>query len=91
MKVQCCVAGEGSNGPDLWFVVIDCTNEQYENGDHYIAAKEWATSQDIDGPYVVFDENDPPGNNLMKLFIWASATVYPCEKRHQLSCDSKSS
>lgn len=65
------VAGQSHNGPDFWFFRISCTDEEYEDGLHYEAAKNFAASQfDVD-PQFVFDENDDC-RAALNLFNWTS-------------------
>lgn len=75
MFVKCVVAGHGAEGPDLFFVIVDCSEVQYEDGYHYLRAEEWAKDDlDVDGPCVVFDEHDPP-KPLFDLFKWETASI----------------
>ena len=74
MIVKCLVACDTGDGPDVAFVMVDCTKDQYENGEHYDAAKDWALDQDCDAPMVVIDENDRP-KPLFSHFRWDTATT----------------
>ena len=74
MIVKCLVACETGNGPDIVFVQVDCTQEQYDHGEHYRAAKDWAMDQDYEGPMVAMDENDP-AKPLFHLFEWDTAFI----------------
>lgn len=57
--IRCIVACTNSAGtPDFYCVRVCCTQTDYDNGDHYEAAK--LASDRYEGPYVVFDENDSP-------------------------------
>lgn len=77
MNVKCVVAGCNANGDkDLTFVVVNCSEEQYANGDHYNAAEDWARESGYEGPFVSFDENDPP--RIFDNFVWSSATIINC-------------
>lgn len=60
-------------GPDLYFVKVECTQEQIDNGDHYDIARNWAQANfDVGGPYWVCDEDDP-AKSVMRLADWDSA------------------
>lgn len=75
MTVKCVVACHNASGePDLFFCKVKCTEDQYEVGDHYERAEDYAKEQGYSGPMVVFDENDGP-NSLFDLFVWESATT----------------
>jgi hypothetical protein len=75
MIVRCIVACHGFDGPDLFFCKVECTKEDYNNGDHYIVARDKAEEEGCDGPFVVMDENDPGGRNILDKFVWES--VHP--------------
>ncbi|MFA7219056.1 MAG: hypothetical protein WC119_00830 [Synergistaceae bacterium] len=71
MKVKCTVACVNANGePDFHFVTVKCTQEQYDNGDHYDAAKQDAEKEGYE-PFLAYDENDP----LMSMTVWESMNV----------------
>ena len=73
--IKVCVGCESTNGPDLFFVKVECTDEQYENGVHYMIALDWVReNHEVDGPYWVCDENDP-AKAVMDLFNWDTASV----------------
>ena len=75
MIVKVVVAGNGFDGPDFYFCKVECNQEQYDNGEHYDAAKSAAANNGYDSPMVAFDENDPP-KLLFDLFNWDSASVF---------------
>ena len=70
MKIRCVVACTNSEGtPDFFQCVVECTKEQYENGDHYDAARDFAREESYEGPdMVVFDEKDGPQFLFVELF-----------------------
>ena len=75
--VMCVVACHNAQGePDLAFVKVRCTQSQYDEGDHYIAAEQWARDDNYEPPFVVFDEADAPAA-LLTMFVWESASVVP--------------
>lgn len=74
MIIKCVVACQGFDGPTFTFVQVKCTKEEYNNGDHYDAAKEWAKSEGYEDPMVVFDHRDGP-EWLLKHFEWKSASI----------------
>ncbi len=77
-KIKCAVACTNSNGePDFYFVTVKCTDEQYENGDHYDRAKEEAEEAGYD-PFLVYDENDPYSAKIMSMTIWKDNNVVSC-------------
>ncbi len=53
--VTCVNAGGMS---DICFVTIVCTKDDYEEGNHYAAAKIYAKNNDYEEPMVVIDEYD---------------------------------
>jgi hypothetical protein len=76
MIIQMVVAANGFDGPDFYFCKVDCSQQQYDNGEHYDIAKSAAKDNGYDEPMVPFDRNDPPGRSFFDLFEWESATTY---------------
>lgn len=73
MILRCIVACQGGEGPDLYFVKVDCSQEQYDNGEHYDRAIEAAKEADYDEQMVAFDEKDQAGDAMLHLFEWETA------------------
>lgn len=66
-KIKCTVVCVNSNcEPDLYFVEMECSNEDIQYGVHYSKAKEAAEEAGFE-PYLVFDEWDRYGDSLWKL------------------------
>ena len=63
-------------GPDFFFVEVEATQKQIEQGKHYTAAEIQAGSEGYESPYVCFDEIDGP-SGLFGLFEWDTASVIP--------------
>lgn len=65
------------NGPDFYFCKIECTQEEYDNGEHYELAAEAALVSEAYDPdnVVVFDEHDGPAW-LFEHFVWSTAPVF---------------
>ena len=81
MKIKCVTACYNAHGePDFHFCIVDCTQEQYDAGDHYIEANTAALHAGYEGEgryktlMIVFDENDGP-KFLFDHFEWGSASV----------------
>ena len=75
MILRCVVAAINAAGePDLFFVKVECTDEQYNDGEHYVAAKR-AAEDDGYEPVLAYDEDDPAGSAMMSLFVWKSAST----------------
>jgi hypothetical protein len=76
MIVKCVVAGYTLDGrPDFYFCNVECTKEEYEEGEHYETAKAEAEANSFDRDNtVVFDEFDGP-DWLFKYFAWHTATT----------------
>lgn len=52
------VVGHNANGePDVFMTEVVCSQEQFDNGEHYDLAKEQAVAEDFD-PSIAFDPND---------------------------------
>jgi hypothetical protein len=65
---RCAIVCHNANGqPDLVRCRVRATREQYQDGQHYEAAKNWAKENGYEGPFIVFDENDPWGDDLYYL------------------------
>jgi hypothetical protein len=61
MKLRCAVAATTADGtPGFFFLRINCSNRDYNDGGHYDYAKEEAEEHGYEGEMVVFDENDGP-------------------------------
>lgn len=75
MVIKCVFAATNASGsPDFGFVKVECTDSQYELGEHYDTVKEWAKHNDYEAPIIVFDEQEAP-NWLLERFVWDSASV----------------
>jgi hypothetical protein len=73
MIIKCIVAAQNSNGEsDFYFVKVDCTQEQYDNGEHYSAACDKAEEEGYDA-FLAYDENDVGGKAILDKFAWDSA------------------
>lgn len=57
-----CTNAEGS--PEFSTREIQCTQAQYDNGDHYDMAKEAAEDDGYESPMMAFDENDSAARQL---------------------------
>ena len=72
--VKVIVAAYNTNGePDFFFVIVRCTQEEYDNGDHYVVAEEKAIREGYT-PRISYDEFDTAGKALLPLFVWESAS-----------------
>ena len=79
MNINCVVACRDSNGsPDLYALRIQCTEDQYENGDHYERAKEAVEENGYEASDIVFDENDHVFKVMFQVdFIdWETTSIY---------------
>jgi hypothetical protein len=61
--------------PDFYFCKVDCTKKQFDEGDHYETIKEQAEEEGYGDCGLAYDENDPPGEALMGLFDWDTASI----------------
>lgn len=76
MKIKCLVGVNGSCGPELMPVVVDCNQEQYDNGDHYDAAKDIVLENyDVSSTNFAIDEFDCSDlfNLTNELYNWFTA------------------
>lgn len=61
MQIKCVVACDNSEGiPDFFPCVVECSQEEYDEGNHYDSAREMALDANYGGKMVVYDENDGP-------------------------------
>jgi hypothetical protein len=78
MVIRCITAATSSDGtPDFHLSEITCTQSQYDNGDHYEAAKEQASEDGYEGDMVCFDGNDGSAF-LFRHFqndVWTQVTI----------------
>jgi hypothetical protein len=74
--VKVVVAGVGYEGPDLYFVKVVCSQEKYDNGDHYEVAKNWVGENflNVDNINWACDDKDP-AKAVMNLFNWDRASI----------------
>lgn len=73
MNIKCVVTCLNASGvPDLHPVLVTCTQEQYDEGEHYEHAKDNATLDGYENCGLVYDENDYP--KLIKLFNFNGQT-----------------
>ena len=73
MIIRCMVAAVNSNGEsDFYFVKVECTNEQYELGEHYDTVAKKAEDEGYE-PKLVFDENEYAGQAILDHFSWDTA------------------
>lgn len=71
MKIRMIVACTNAQGaPDFFCCIVQCSEDEYEAGDHYDRAKAAAREDGYSGELVAFDEYDQP-TSILQLF-WAS-------------------
>ena len=78
MNIKCIVACHNSNGePDLFFVKVEATEDQIENGEHYDRARREAELCGYDAGItsVTFDESDSAGKAMLDLFQWDTSSI----------------
>jgi hypothetical protein len=74
-EIKCIVAGFNPEGcADLYFVKVECTEDQEVCGSHIAAARKQAIKDGWEAP-VIFDEYDHAGKAMLPLFVWESASV----------------
>jgi len=74
-QVRCVVACVNANGePDLFFVRVECTGEEYDHGAHYDCAEDAAKEEGYE-PHLAYDEHDAAGSAMMVLFEWDTASA----------------
>lgn len=80
LRIRCVTACHGHNGPDFDFCVVELSQAQYEEGDHYEAAKIAASNHGYDvEKAVVYDTNDlrvTVGVEFHNHFAWETADLY---------------
>lgn len=78
MIIDIVVACTNANGDaDLFFFKMELENDQYDLGEHYEAAKNYADDQGYEGEMVVFDNSMPKA--LHDIFVWESASTINIE------------
>jgi hypothetical protein len=79
--IRVVVSAINANGDaDFYFVKVACTREQFEEGEHYEAAKAQAEAEGYGNPMLAYDEEDSAGRAIMEHFAWETASVVPCQK-----------
>lgn len=82
MILRMIVAGTNPNGePDLFFCKVECSQKDYQEGNHYDAAKRLASDEDWEQPFVAFDEKDAGGKAMLDKFTWESASIVTVNQR----------
>lgn len=77
--IRCVVAGFNANGePDFWFIRVEATVLEIEEGIHYIAAENHAENNAFDAA-VVYDEDNAAGKQLMPLVDWKNVSLVQTE------------
>lgn len=79
MIIKCVVTCRDANGtPTFLPVCVQCREEAYNEGDHYLAAQAEARNKRYESPGLVYDEKDGPAW-LFEQFNWklASAVIWP--------------
>lgn len=72
--VIACTNSEGDS--DFTFVNVRCTKEQLDEHKDYDAAEKWASENDFERPFVVFNcEVDTAGKSIVENFKWETASV----------------
>lgn len=70
MKIKCVVSCRNAGGePDFFPAIVELTQEQYDEGEHYEKADDEAAGAGYDTGYLVYDENDGP-SWLFAHFAW---------------------
>ena len=75
MIIKMVVAGQGYDGPDLYFCKLDVPEDAFDEGHHYDLAIAHAKDYGFEGQMIAFDEYDNP-RRLFDLFNWDSASVF---------------
>ncbi len=79
--VRVVVAAVNGNGPELYFVKVVTNQEQYDNGDHYEAAKNWVANNYLNADDINWacDDKDP-AKAVLSLFNWDTASIIKVEQ-----------
>ena len=74
-QIKCIVACVNSNGdPDLYFTIVECTQNQIDTGVHYDRARGQCEEDGYEA-YLVYDEECDAGKSMLPLFVWESANI----------------
>jgi hypothetical protein len=88
MRVRCVVACHDCDGPNLYFVYVNCTKQQYQEGLHYEAAKQFIEDNySVGGPFWMCDENDACGVGLVQQFEWMNADEVTAQGEEEPSAE----
>lgn len=75
MIIKCVVAAHNAGGtPDFYVCRVECTDNGYAEGGHYVAAGRAAASEGYEDPMVIFDERDG-SKFLFEHFNWDKAPI----------------
>ena len=75
MIIKMVVAGQGYDGPDLYFCKLDVPEDAFDEGHHYDLAIAHAKDYGFEGQMIAFDEYDNP-RRMFDLFNWDKASVF---------------
>jgi len=78
MRIRVLVSARNVSGePDFYPCIVYCTQDQYDNGDHYEAARQQAIDEGYD-PFLAYDENDTGLQRILHKFGWTSVPTINC-------------
>lgn len=75
MKVKCVVAVGFFGVRTLWPCIVEATQGQIDNGEHYNVAKNAAIDDGYSCTYIVFDENDE-GFSMINGIDWNTIKTF---------------
>ncbi len=69
MKIKCAVSCRSADGTPTFFpTIVHCSQEKYDNGEHYEIADAVAYAYGYETGHLVYDENDGPTWLFANLF-----------------------
>ena len=76
LVIRCIVACHNLNGPALYPVKVQCSQEQFAAGEHYDAARECIEdNHKVSGPFWMCDEKDHSGLIPLLNINWENKDV----------------
>lgn len=78
MNIKCIVIADNANGEaDFWPCIVNCSERQYNVGDHYETAEVAAENEKYTKPYAA-DEHEPLFKPFATIVNWNEVPILKC-------------
>ena len=78
MNIKCIVIADNASGEaDFWACIVDCTERQYNEGDHFETAEVCAENERYENTYAC-DEHEPLFKPFLNIVDWNKVPILKC-------------